>query len=680
MSNDLKNQDSIPGSVEDIFCTESSAQNKWQQICQRLEPEDVTPDIYRSLWDRTFQNYDEKLNGPAVMWTGSDDLISRANVFKWSSEKGLSSYAEFHDWSINSRAEFWLEASTRLGIRFETAAVSPLTGTADDPSWFPESRLNIVESCFAADAGDTAIIAQLPGQELRRTSYGELRALVNRVSNSVVEAGFKPGDALAVVLPMTELSVAIYLGIVQAGCAVVSIADSFAPPEISSRLRISDAVAVFTYDVQRRAGKAHPLYQRVAESTAVPVFVIPDSGSVSVPLRDQDKEWSDFLVENDRFQPVVCDAQSTINILFSSGTTGDPKAIPWSHLTPIRCAVDGYCHQDIHTGDVCAWPTNLGWMMGPWLIFASLINKATIALYEDAPVGEAFGRFVENAGVNMLGVVPTLVRAWRKTGCMENCDWSKIHAFSSTGESSQRDDMFYLSSLAGMRPVIEYCGGTEIGGGYVTSVVTLPNAPAAFNTPSVGLDFLLLDADQTPGEEGEVFLLPPSIGLSTRLLNRDHHDTYFADTPELDGYPPLRRHGDHFRKMDGSANGIEGLSFYSAGGRVDDTMNLGGIKVSSAEIERVLNRINGIRETAAIAVAVDGGPDRLEIFAVPDGEFAGPEDTGSDAFVKQMNGLLKAELNPLFRVHQIHFIETMPRTASNKLMRRELRKQLAEDA
>ena len=323
--------------------------------------------------------------------------------------------------------------------------------------------------------------------------------------------------------------------------------------------------------------------------------------------------WADFLSDTDTFTAVPCHPDAHTNILFSSGTTGEPKAIPWTHTTPIKCAADAYLHHDIHANDVLAWHTNLGWMMGPWLIYASLINKATIALYDGVPTGRDFGVFVQNAKISMLGVVPTLVRAWKNTGCMHGLDWDAIRAFSSTGECSNPEEMLYLMSLAGYKPVIEYCGGTEIGGGYVTGTRVQPAAPSTFTTPALGLDFLLYDARGNPSDNGEVFIVPPSLGLSTSLLNADHNEVYFAETPR----PDLRRHGDALERLGKkfeSEPWLEGFK-YRIHGRVDDTMNLSGIKVSSAEIEEVLNGVDGIQETAAVAVSPeDGGPSQLVIY------------------------------------------------------------------
>lgn len=645
---------------------------RWAELTELLRQNRPPASVWRNVWDQCFARWNERERGPRPMWIPSDQQRQSANIKRWADDEGVP-VEQFHAWTSSDRARFWEHAARRLGIRFEAPAsqVLDLADGVENARWFPDARLNIVESCFHADPGAPAIVSQRPGEPQQTTTYAELRRDANRVSNSLARAGLKPGDPVGVVMPMTRWSVAIYLGAIQAGCPIVSIADSFAAPEIETRLRIAGARLVVTYDHQVRGGRKLDLFDRVAHAGDTPAVVIPwDTSKVAVQVRGPDIEWQDFLVDDDQFDPVVMDADETINILFSSGTTGDPKAIPWNQLTPLKCAVDGYCHQDIRPGHVCAWPTNLGWMMGPWLIFASLINRATIGLYEDAPMGPGFGEFVQNARVNMLGVVPTIVKAWRSSGCMEAFDWSGIHTFSSTGESSQRDDMFYLSSLAGMRPVIEYCGGTEIGGGYVSSFVTLPNVPAAFNTPAVGLDFVLVDSDGQLADEGEVFIVPPSIGLSNRLLNRDHHKTYYEGTPRLEGYPTLRRHGDHFRRL---PSALPGQFVYVAGGRVDDTMNLGGIKISSAELERVMNRVEGIRETVAVAMARDGGPAELVVFVVPDRE---PPLWDAEEVQREINQRLKTELNPLFRASHVEIVDSLPRTASGKVMRRKLRDEL----
>jgi acetyl-CoA synthetase len=388
-----------------------------------------------------------------------------------------------------------------------------------------------------------------------------------------------------------------------------------------------------------------------------------------IELRDGDLEWNDLLSESTACPSVIADPYEVTNVLFSSGTTGDPKAIPWNHLTPIKCIMDGHFHHDITPGDVVAWPTNIGWMMGPWLIYAALGNRACLALFEGLPIGAAFTRFVRDAGVSMLGVVPSLVRAWRSSDACEGADWAGVETFSSTGEPSNQPDYLWLMSRSGYRaPVIEYCGGTEIGGGYITGTVVQPASPATFTTPSLGLDLVLLDADGRPvadGVDGEVFLVPPSIGLSQSLLNRDHDEVYYDGCPSGPDGQVLRRHGDQMERLAGG--------WYRAHGRADDTMNLGGIKVSSVELESVLGGHEAVAECAAVAVQPEGvGADQLVVFVVLDEE-RDPADLRVE-----LGRLLASRLNPLFKIHDVVVVDALPRTASNKLMRRELRARYGE--
>jgi acetyl-CoA synthetase len=595
-------------------------------------------------------------------WTPTDEFIRSTNIAWLMEVAGVSSYRELHAWSVQHRAKFWEIVLQRLQIRLRQPYGELLAGTPESPRWLDGARMNIVDSCFTAPPDSPAIVHQSEGDAAQIMTVAGLEALTNRVAGTLVQRGFQPGDALAIISPMSVESVAIYLGVLKAGCVVVSIPDSFRPKEIATRLRLGDAKAIFTQDVIIRGGKELPLYENVIAAGAPGIIVVPARKSLSVALRAGDHAWCDFLEERDRFDAVERDPSDPINILFSSGTTGEPKAIPWTQTTPIKCAMDAHFHQNIHAGDVLAWPTNLGWMMGPWLIFASLINRAIIGLFNGAPTGAEFGRFVQDARVTMLGVVPSLVKTWRSTRCMEGFDWSRIQAFSLTGECSNADDMSYLMSLAGGRPVIEYCGGTEIGGAYLTGTVTLPCAPATFNTPALGLDLVILDENGVATENGEVFIVPPSIGLSEKLLHQDHHAVYFDGTPRGPHGQLLRRHGDHIERL---PNGC-----YRAHGRVDDTMNLGGIKVSSAEIERVVRTAADVQDLAAIAVPpVGGGPSQLVIFVV----LARAGEASREDVLAFMQQALRKELNPLFKIHEVVLIDALPRTASNKVMRRVLR-------
>lgn len=595
-----------------------------------------------------------------MIWKPTKETTNNSNIGKLMQARQFSSYNDFWNWSVQQREDFWAETVEQLNIIQEKKynQILNVDDGVTQAKWLYGAELNIVDSCFQNGAAATAIVFQKPNEAVQKITQQQLEKLVNKIANGFTSINIKKGDTIAIDLPMTLECVAIYLASIKAGVKVATIVDSFTVNEIDVRLNLTKPKVVFTQDVLARAGKKFPLYQKVVDANAEKIVVIKTLED-SVTLRNQDVFWGDFLSENTKFTSVKQSPQEHITFLFSSGTTGEPKAIPWNHTTAIKVASDGFYHQNIQQNDVVCWPTNLGWMMGPWLIFAALINKAAIGLYYDAPLSAAFGEFVQDAKVTMLGVIPSIVKHWKNSGCMESFDWNSIKNYSSTGEVSNPTEMKYLMSLANNKPVIEYCGGTEIGGGYVTSTVVQENQPSTFSTKALGSDFVLLDENQQETSKGEVFIIPPVMGLSTELLNKNHHNIYYKDTPKY--HQQLRRHGDELKQLE---NG-----YFKILGRVDDAMNLGGIKVSATQIEAAINKLSFVIESAAIAVAPeDGGPAKLVVFYVGEGVLTLSKDRLIEA-----QKIVKTELNPLFKVADLVKIEVLPRTASNKIMRRTLR-------
>jgi acetyl-CoA synthetase len=594
-------------------------------------------------------------------WNPSKKIIEHSNIYKMMQEKDFDNYQDFWKWSVTNKEDFWEATVRNLEIKLDKkyTSILDISKGVVNAQWLKNSKYNIVDSCFQNSENSSAVIFQEEGKSIQKVTQKQLLNLVNRIANGLVEQGLKKGDYIAIDMPMTVEAVAIYLAGIKAGMPIVTIADSFTSNEIAVRLKIASPKVIFTQDVLKRGGKEIPLFKKVIEAKA-PKAVVLKVSEENIKLRDNDSYWEGFLSSNSEFTTVIQNPDDIITILFSSGTTGEPKAIPWTHTTPIKSASDGYYHQDIHKNDVVCWPTNLGWMMGPWLVFAALINKASIALYYGAPTGDDFGKFIQNAKVTMLGVIPSFVKYWKTSKSMEQFNWEAIKCFSSTGEVSNPQEMEYLMQLANNKPVIEYCGGTEIGGGYITSTVVQPNIASTFSSQALGGEFILLNENNNKSLKGELFLIPPIMGLSNTLLNRNHFNVYYKDTPSFEG-KLLRRHGDQLEELE---NG-----YYKAQGRVDDAMNLGGIKVSSVQIEAILNQLEFIKESAAIAVSPkNGGPSLLVIYYVEKDS----KILNEERLIAARDSVRK-QLNPLFKVNDLVKIDTLPRTASNKVMRRKLR-------
>lgn len=645
--------------VQEVLDNKKDPVERWEYF-KKIAVENKLPfEVHEYLYKLAYSDWISDI--PKPVWIPTKDQIENSNIGKMMKSLGYTDYRKFHKWCSENREDFWKISIDKLGIVLSHPYRKMMEGSIEEPQWLVGGEMNIVESCFKASRNKTSVVYKRHGK-IHTATYGELEKLVNKVANSLVKIGVKKGDRIAIDMPMTYESVAIYLGIIKVGGIVVCIADSFAPDEIASRVRIGEASLIFTQDYNILREKKVEIYEKVKKSKAPKAVVVFYDNEDKLILRDDDISWHDFLSQDDKFEPVKMDPNEYLTILFSSGTTGDPKAIPWSHSNPIKCAFDAYLHIDLKEDDIFSWPTSLGWMMGPWLIFATLINGATMALYPVASTEREFCKFVEESKVTKLGVVPSIIKSWRENKAAEGLDWNSIKLFTSTGEASNESDYLYLMSLVGYKPIIEYLGGTEIGGAHITGTVVQYSSPATFSTIALGLDAAILDEDGNPTNQGELFIISPSIGLSTTLLNKDHKKVYFEGCQ--DG---LRRHGDEMEIM---SNG-----YLRAHGRVDDCMSLGGVKVSSAEIERCLMKSEEVRDVAAIAIdPKEGGPSNLVVYIVLKNNF----NIDKESLKKDLQMLVRNHLNPLFKIHDVVIIENLPRTASNKVMRRILRNKYFE--
>ena len=640
-------------------------EEQWQRlVTEVLRGAEVPFETHRQLFEKVYEG-----RSCRPMWLPDANQAAETFLGEWLTELGLSTVAEFYHWSITHREKFWSRLVEGLQIPFarQPEAIMDSREGVENTRWLPGASWNVADACLQAPDNHTALIVCDEQDEVSHISYGALAEQVNRVANGLQAQGIREGDAVAIDMMMTAEAVAIYLGIIKAGAVVVSIADSFAAEEIRVRLQTAEAVLVFTQDYIQRGERQLPMYDKVRQAADCPLVCVAHADT-TVRLEKGDSFWEDFLSDNGAFSARPYESQRMINILFSSGTTGAPKAIPWHNSTTLKVAGDALLYMNAVSDDIWAWPTNLGWMMGPWLVFAALMNRGTMALFYGAPTDRTFPLFISRARVNKLGVIPSMVKTWRQRGQLEQVDFSAIELFASTAECSNPVDMLYLSAQAGYRPVMEYCGGTEIGGAYMSSTLLQPNAPSTFSTPAFGTGLVLLDEHgqvlEETEAEGEVALIPPAMGLSQTLLNKDHHQAYFAGMPTWQGVP-LRRHGDQLQRL---ANG-----YLVSKGRADDTMNLGGIKTSSAEIEQVINHMEAVLESAAVAVTPPGGgPSQLVVVVVPQ-----QAEASREALAESVQKQLRKQLNPLFKLHKLVLAESLPRTASNKIMRRVLRERFS---
>ncbi|MGH8246857.1 MAG: AMP-binding protein, partial [Gammaproteobacteria bacterium] len=331
-------------------------------------------------------------------------------------------------------------------------------------------------------------------------TYQELHQEVNRCANALRSLSLGKGDAIGLFMPMTPEIVVALLAIAKIGGVILPLFSGYGAGAIVSRLTDADAKALFTADGAFRRGKAVEM-KSVADEAAVQVptlkhmIVLKRTGQdVSMtPGRDH---WWDVLVapQPDSAQTEVTSAEDPLMIIYTSGTTGRPKGALHTHCGfPVKAAQDMAFGTDVHPGDVMYWMTDMGWMMGPWLVFGALILGGTLFIYDgapDYPGPDRLWALVERHKITQLGVSPTLIRSLIPHGDehFKKHDLSSLRFFASTGEPWNPDPWMWLfRNVGGGRiPIINYSGGTEISGGIVMGNPLLPLKPCAFSAPCPG--------------------------------------------------------------------------------------------------------------------------------------------------------------------------------------------------
>ncbi|RME29326.1 MAG: AMP-dependent synthetase, partial [Deltaproteobacteria bacterium] len=248
--------------------TPEEAPGAWMRIVDELLEPAQEFALHEAVFAACYAGWDEAARGPAPAWVPSDDERRRTNLATLG--QGLD-MAAVHRFTVDQAGRFWTDMLEELGIVVDTPPASAVETAvpAHEARWFPGMRLNIVESCLSGrDLSALALVAHAEDGSVTRWTLGELRQRVVAVADLLRTLGVQPGDAVAIDMPMTPWSVPIYLGIVAVGAAVVSIADSFAPDQIRTRLEIGGARLIFTQDVIRRGGRRLPLYDRVVAADA----------------------------------------------------------------------------------------------------------------------------------------------------------------------------------------------------------------------------------------------------------------------------------------------------------------------------------------------------------------------------------------------------------------------------
>jgi acetyl-CoA synthetase len=473
-------------------------------------------------------------------------------------------------------------------------------------------------------------------------------------------------------MPMVpEICIAL-LAIARIGGVILPLFSGYGAGAISARLADAQAKALFTADGAFRRGQVIPL-KPVADKAIeqVPTLehvIVLNRANCPIEMRaGRDHWWHDLIPQQSSeaaLEPTG--AEDLLMIIYTSGTTGKPKGAVHTHCSfPVKSAQDMAFGTDVHPGEVIYWMTDMGWMMGPWLVFGSTLLGATFVIYDGAPDYPAPDRLwalVERHRISALGLSPTLVRALIAHGeaPVRKHDLSSLRCFASTGEPWNPDPWMWLFEVVGerRRPIINYSGGTEIAGGILMGNPLLPLKPTAFSAPCPGMAADVVDAAGKPvrGEVGELVIRAPWIGM-TRGFWRDEErylQTYWSR------FENVWVHGDW------AAVDADGMWYIL--GRSDDTIKVAGKRLGPAEVESVLVNHPAVKEAAAIGAPHEIKGNEVVCFCV-----LAPGVEPTENLRQDLRAKVAAEMGKPLRPKEVWFVPDLPKTRNAKVMRRIIR-------
>jgi len=616
--------------------------------------------------------------GGEIVWRPTPEHIERAHLTAFMRQNGIKNFDELMQRSTSDVVWFTDALLKYLDIQFYEpySKVVDLSEGIQFPKWCVDGKMNIAHNCvdkWMVDGEKRSAIMWEGEEGITKTlTYKELYQEVNRCANALRSLGLGKGDAIGLFMPLTpEIAIAL-LAIAKIGGVILPLFSGYGAGAIVSRLVDADAKALFTADGAFRRGKAVEM-KSVADEAALQIptlkhMIVSKRTGQEIKMKDgRDHWWLDLIApQPDSAITEITSAEDPLMIIYTSGTTGRPKGALHTHCGfPVKATQDMAFGVDVHAGDVVYWMTDMGWMMGPWLVFGSLLLGATMLLYDgapDFPEPDRLWELVEKHKINQMGVSPTLIRSLIPHGDehFKKHDLSSLLCFASTGEPWNPDPWMWLFEKVGesKRPIINYSGGTELSGGIVMGNPLMPLKPCALSAPCPGMSADVFDENgkSIRNAVGELVIKAPWIGM-TRGFWKDKQrylDAYWSR------WENIWVHGD-FAAIDN-----DGLWYIL--GRSDDTIKIAGKRLGPAEVESILVRHESVVEAAAIGVPHEVKGSELVLFAV-----LKPGLSPTDSLRQELHDMVVAEMGKPLAPKSILFVSDLPKTRNAKVMRRMIR-------
>jgi acetoacetyl-CoA synthetase len=622
-----------------------------------------------------------------VLWEPGPEVIDQARItqyLRWLAEHhgvAAADYQDLWEWSVGEPGAFWDSLWEYFGVLGQRGDGPALSGQLPEATWFPGATLNYARNALRTartDPGRVAIIAE-----------------VGRVRGALRALGVGQGDRVAAFLPNIPEALIGLLATASLGAIWSSCSPDFGAHSVIDRFAQIRPTVLFTVGGYRYGGKEFSRDEAVGEIVAglpglaavimvdSPAAAAPDAGSpdaASPRLGPATRaaagragvrtlSWADLPAAAGDGQPEFVEVpfDHPLWVLYSSGTTGLPKAIMHGHGGIVLEHLKALgLHQDLGPGDVFFWYTTTGWMM--WNYLASgLLAGTTVVLYDGSatyPGTDALWQLAAQTGVTYFGTGAPYLLACAKAGLApgRDLDLSALRGIGSTGSPLPPEGFHWVyQGVSEDAQLGSFSGGTDVCTGFVGPSPLLPVRAGLIAGRCLGARVEAFDAAGKPvtGEVGELVITGPMPSMPVGFWNDPDGEKYRASY--FAAYPGVWRHGDWIIMLpDG------GCVIY---GRSDATLNRGGVRMGTSEFYRVVERLPEVTDSLVVDTGQLGSPGRLVLYVVLAGGRALDDD-----LIGQLRGALRSELSPRHVPDEIHQVPGIPRTLSGKKLEVPVRK------
>lgn len=599
-----------------------------------------------------------------------------------------ASYEAMYRASVDDPTAFWGEHGKRIDWIKPYTQVKDVSYAKEDLHirWYYDGTLNVSYNCIdrhLESKGDrTAIIWEGDDPSDDKTlTYKELHEEVCKFSNVLKSRGIKKGDRVTLYMPMIVEAAVAMLACARIGAVHSIVFGGFSPEALAGRIRDCDSNCVITADEGLRGGKTVPLKENTDKALescpdCTTSIVVKRTGANTGWIDGRDVWYHEEMAKVDaNCPPEEMNAEDPLFILYTSGSTGQPKGV--MHTTGGYIVYAAMTHRyvfDYHDGDIYWCTADVGWVTGhSYIVYGPLANGATTLMFEGVPNYPTVSRFWEVCDkhqVNIFYTAPTAIRALMRDGDepVKKTSRSSLRLLGSVGEPINPEAWRWYHEVVGDSrcPIVDTWWQTETGGIMITP---LPGAtdlkPGSATKPFFGIDPIMVDTDGKVMEgacEG-VLCIKDSWPGQMRTVYGDHerfYQTYFATFP-----------GRYFTG-DGARRDEDG--YYWITGRVDDVINVSGHRMGTAEVESALVAHKKVSESAVVGYPHDIKGQGIYAYVTLT---AGVEP--SEELRGELVKWVRQEIGPIATPDLIQWAPGLPKTRSGKIMRRILRKVAEND-